>query len=94
LETSLKENPNDADTHHALGLVLDAEGNQTRAIDQYREAVKLRPGFPLANLSLGWALMKSSNPAEGLPYLKTAARSAEAPVREKAQSLLNQYYRR
>jgi predicted CXXCH cytochrome family protein len=91
LERSLQGNPADADTHHSLGLVLDAQGDPTRAIEQYREAVKLRPGFALANLSLGYALVRSGSREEGIVYLKTAAASAEAPVRERAQGLLNQY---
>jgi tetratricopeptide (TPR) repeat protein len=90
LEISARITPRDADTRHSLGLVLDAEGDLTHAIEEYREAVKLRADFALANLSLGWALVRSGQREEGLAHLKIAAASAEAPVRERAQRMLDQ----
>jgi predicted CXXCH cytochrome family protein len=91
LEESLARDASNAEAHHALGLVLETQGDGARAIDEYREAVKLRPAYALANLSLGWALLRSGKPAEAVPYLKSAAASAEGPVRERAQRLLDQY---
>jgi predicted CXXCH cytochrome family protein len=93
LEESLAHDASNAEAHHALGLVLDAQGDGSRAIDEYREAVKLQPAYGLANLSLGWALVKSGKAAEALPYLKSASESAEPPVRERARRLLDQYYK-
>ena len=89
LEKSVQADPGNADSHQTLGLVLETAGERARAIEQYREAVRLRPGFGLANLTLGWALVESGKTAEGIPYLKTAASSSEAPVRNRAQALLN-----
>jgi predicted CXXCH cytochrome family protein len=88
LETSLQGEPDNADSHHALGLVLDAQGDAARAIGEYRVAVKLRPGYSLANLSLGYALLKSGKPEEARPYLQAAGESTDVPVREQAQRLL------
>lgn len=90
-EKGLHEDPNNAELHHSLGLVFDSQGDPTRAIQEYREAVRLRPSYPLANLSLGFALMRSGKMTEAIPYLNVAAGSPEAPVRERARMLLNQY---
>jgi tetratricopeptide (TPR) repeat protein len=88
LEISLKEDPT-ADTHEALGLVFAAAGDPARAIEQYREAVRLRPGFDRANLSLGSALADQGKTAEAAPYLQRAAQSRDTAIRAEAQRLLN-----
>jgi tetratricopeptide (TPR) repeat protein len=90
-QAGLRQDPNNADVHHSLGLVFDIEGHPAQAIEEYREAVRLRPRYALANLSLGFALIKAGKINEAFPYLNVAADSAEGPVREQARRLLNQY---
>jgi cytochrome c-type biogenesis protein CcmH/NrfG len=44
--------PSDAEGHFLLGCALAAEGNTGKAIDQYHEALRLRPDYPEARDSL------------------------------------------
>ena len=47
-ETALQSDPNSANAHEFLGTLLAANRQLARAIEHYREAVRLRPEFSLA----------------------------------------------
>ena len=87
VEAILRANPDSAEAHEFLGNLFTAQGHPDRAIDQYREAVRIAPEFDRANLDLGAALANIS-PATALPYLKKAAQSPDTEVRKAAQSAL------
>lgn len=93
LEQSIAAKSDDADVHHALGLVFESEGDRERAIAEYTTAVQLRPAFPLANLSLGFALIRSGRQAEAIPYLEQARDNSQGPIRDQAQRLIDQIRR-
>jgi cytochrome c-type biogenesis protein CcmH/NrfG len=88
LEAIVQANPNSAEAHEFLGNLLTAKGQTDRAIDQYREAVRIEPEFDRANLDLGSALANTANPTAALPYLRKAAQSSDAQTREEAQKIL------
>ncbi|HYA16237.1 MAG TPA: tetratricopeptide repeat protein [Bryobacteraceae bacterium] len=88
LERSLKDEPT-AETQEALGMVFAAQGDSAHAIEHYREAVRLKPAFDRANLSLGDALITAGKASEAAPYLQQAARSKDPAVRAEAQRLLD-----
>ena len=73
-----------------MGNLLAAKGQVRAALDQYREAVKLRPEFGRAQLDLGSQLADSGNVAEAIPYLRKAAESPQQVVREEASQILQQ----
>ena len=81
LEEAIRQKPGFADSHHHLGLALDAIGRREAAVDRYREAVRLRPHYPEAQGNLGIALAERGDIREGLPHLREAMRlSPESPL--------------
>ena len=88
LERALQVDPNSADTHEFLGTLLAAKGQLTRAIEQYREAVRIRPEFSRANLHLGESLADAGDVRGALLYLRKAAASSDAAIREEAVGVL------
>jgi Flp pilus assembly protein TadD len=91
LETILRNDPKAADTHEALGIILATDGQKPRAIEHYREAVRLRPAFGRANLSLGAALIESGDIAAALPYLRAAAASSDPAIVGEANQILSRH---
>jgi len=88
LETGLHNDPNSADSHEFLGTLLAAKAQLARAIEHYREALRIRPGFDRANLHLGESLVDSGDVTGARPYLEKAAGSADAAVRQEALDFL------
>ncbi len=86
IEALLRSDPRSAEAHEFLGNLLGAKGQTTRAIAEYREALHLVPNFSRASLDLGTILVNSGNTNEALPYLRTAAQSAD--TKEEALKLL------
>ena len=74
----------------ALASLL-VDGQPARAMEHYREAVRIRPDFGRANLSLGAALADSGDRAGGLPYLQKAAKSDDPVVRKEALDILARF---
>lgn len=64
----------DRRSHHYLrGMVLVAQGRDTEAIVQFREAIHSPTfGFTRINLELGRALLRLNRPAEGIPVVRSA----------------------
>jgi len=60
------------------------------AIDQFREAIRIRPDFVRAHLDLGAALAASGDAAGALLYLRKAAESPDPAVRQEALQILQQ----
>ncbi len=87
-ETILKTDPNAVDTHEALGIVLASNGQPARAIEHFREAVRIQPNMGRANLSLGSALLDSGDVAGAVPYLQRAAQNPDAAIAREAQGIL------
>jgi tetratricopeptide (TPR) repeat protein len=69
-------------------------GQLQRALEQYREALRIRPEFSKAQLHLGEALADSGDAAGALPYLEKAAQSSDRAVREEAGKVLEQVRKR
>ncbi len=88
LEAILRANPNSAEAHEFLGNVFAAKEQMDRAIEQYREAIRIVPDFDRANLDLALALADSGNPSAALPYLRRAAQSGDAETRQAAERVL------
>jgi predicted CXXCH cytochrome family protein len=86
LEALLRTDPRSAEAHEFLGNLLGAKGQTTRAIAEYKEALRLVPNFSRASLDLGKTLANVGDPTAALPYLRTAAQSAD--TKEEALKLL------
>jgi len=88
VEAILRADPSSAGAHELLGNLLVAKGQRDRAIEQYRAALAIAPDFALANLDLGKALADSGEVAAALTYLRKAAQSTDAAVRDEAVKLI------
>src|SRR5262249_46168360 len=53
--------------HNNLAHILIAEGRLDEALEQYQEAVRLRPDFAEAQYNLGYALAQKGRVAEAIP---------------------------
>ena len=89
MEAILRANPNSAEAHEFLGNLFNAKGEPDRAIDHYREAIRIAPDFDRANLDLGSALAAKGDASAALPYLRKAAQSKDAQTRAAALKILN-----
>jgi Tfp pilus assembly protein PilF len=87
LETSLRLEQTAA-AHEALGMVFSEQGDAQHAVVQFREAIRIRPDFDRANLSLGMALIDAGRNSEASRYLKQATGSKDEAVRAEAERLL------
>jgi tetratricopeptide (TPR) repeat protein len=58
--------------HNNLGLVLAARGRLGEAIDQYRKALEIEPGYALAHNNLGLALARSGRVEEAIDQYRDA----------------------
>ncbi|MCU1338415.1 MAG: Tetratricopeptide 2 repeat protein [Bryobacterales bacterium] len=90
IEQLLRADPAAAEAHDLLGNLMAMKGNVKAALDQYREAVRIRPGFGRGNLDLGAMLADLGDGPGALPYLQRAAASPEQAVREEAAQILRQ----
>lgn len=56
-----------------LALALSLAGRTGEAIPEYKKVLELKPGLYEAELNLGILLLGANQPADALPYLKSAA---------------------
>ncbi len=59
--------------HHNLGCALYEKGQLQEAEDQYREAIRIYPGYCLAHMNLALALEKQGKDKEALRYYYRAS---------------------
>lgn len=57
---------------HALGIELLNSGRLDEAIEEFRHAIRLEPGFPYAYAAMGQALVLSKRRAEAKAALRRA----------------------
>lgn len=88
VEAILAINPRSAEGHEFLGNILVEQGEMKRAIEEYREAIRIVPGFSQALLGLGAALVQSGDPASALPSLRAASQSEDQATRDQALQIL------
>jgi superkiller protein 3 len=64
-QNALRRNPNHADLHYRLGMLLCHKGRMARAIECYRQAVAINPAYLQARAKLGLALLQHGQKQEG-----------------------------
>ena len=77
LERACVANADDAITQHHLGLVLEAAGNFSAAVDAQRKAIELAPQLHVARLYLGRLLEQTGLPDEALIAYGRALKGAQ-----------------
>jgi tetratricopeptide (TPR) repeat protein len=68
--------PNEFHVHYQLGLAFRAEQRPAESAAEFAEALRLKPGFPLALNELAW--IRATNPDERLRNGSEAVRLAES----------------
>jgi tetratricopeptide (TPR) repeat protein len=72
---ALSANPNRADAHNALGLLLGRTGGSSSDVAAaFREAIRLRPDFAEAHNHLGLVLIQAGDDHAGIAALREAVR--------------------
>ncbi|MDY6968135.1 MAG: tetratricopeptide repeat protein [Spirochaetota bacterium] len=69
----LKLKKNDFEIHFGAGISNYQTQNIDEAVNQFRAAVKLKPGSEIANLAIAFALHKNENYKESISYSKKLA---------------------
>ena len=60
-----------------MGGLLNLQGQRERAIEQFRDSLRLAPDFSRANLDLGAALVAAGDNDAAIPFLRKAAQSPD-----------------
>lgn len=66
--------------HDNRGLHLYATGRPAEALEDYRQALAIKPDYVNANNNLGRALANQGRPAEAIPFLRKALQSQPGNV--------------
>jgi len=66
--------PESAAAHFNFGTALTVAGRLDEAIDQYQQALRIRPDYGLAHNNLGNVLLRRANPDEALQHFREALR--------------------
>jgi len=69
----VESNPEDFSAHYNFAAMLQMRGDLGAAVEQYRAALKMRPGDAVAENALGGALLAAGEAREAIPHLRTAA---------------------
>ena len=76
LHRVLASNPNNADAHNLLGVILDQRGKTAEAEREYRAALRLNPNHVSALANLGVLLAHSKREDEGIKTFESVRRLA------------------
>jgi tetratricopeptide (TPR) repeat protein len=74
--------------HQILGEILEEQGELQQAIDAYRQALLVKPGFSPAHLDLGRALLKQGLRGEAVRELRKAMSASDRAIRNQAAQAL------
>jgi tetratricopeptide (TPR) repeat protein len=69
---NIQNDPGDFESRYNLGAVLQSRGKLNDAIEQYEEALRIRPTDATTNNAVGAAYIAAGHPERALPYLRTA----------------------
>ncbi len=71
-EQALADNPNDAETHYNLGVMLQGLGRNDEAMAHYEQALALKPDHAMAHNNLGVALQGLGRLDEAMAHYQEA----------------------
>ena len=69
-ERAMRIEPNYADGHYNMGVLLESEGQLAGAVERYRRAVQLQPGHVQAHNNLGNVLLSQGKREEALRHYR------------------------
>ncbi len=83
---SLAADANQPVAQELVGRLLEIEGKAPEAVAHFREAIRQRPNFGQAHLSLGTALARQGDRAGAEAEFRIAQADADPQVRQAAAS--------
>ncbi len=84
LDQVVRNEPDNADAHNALGFAYRSSERMDSAFKHFREALRLAPGHRSAHENLGEAYLKAGNKAKAREHLAILARLCAQPCEERA----------
>lgn len=87
-EAAIRADAKQAEAHELLGNLLAGKNDLDGALHEYREALRLKPGFSRAQLDLAAALMATGHVNEALVPLREAAKSKDPRIADMAARAL------
>jgi tetratricopeptide (TPR) repeat protein len=88
VETALRSDANMAEAHELLGGLLARKQQLPEAAREYREALRLHPGFDRAHLDLASVLAAQGDMPGAIEHLRAAAKGRDPRVAEQAAQAL------
>lgn len=76
LNQAIETNDQNAELHYLRGQMHQEAGNLAPALESYRRAIQLEPGYTEARMALGLQQLASGNYADALSQFQTAAQLA------------------
>jgi predicted CXXCH cytochrome family protein len=93
-EAALKADPRLAEAHVLCGRLLVAKRRLPEAVEEYREALRLRPDFARVRLDLASTLASAGEMEQAVEVLREAAKSGDPEVARLAVGALDRLGRR
>jgi Flp pilus assembly protein TadD len=88
VEAALRSDANMAEAHELLGGLLARKQQLPEAAREYREALRLHPGFDRAHLDLASVLAAQGDMPGAVEHLRAAAKGRDVRVAEQAAQAL------
>ena len=77
-EDALRKAPRSTSVRNNLGNAYAYAGDLDKALEQYRESVRINPNHPLAHFNIGFTLVHQNRHAEAIAHLQEAIRIRQA----------------
>lgn len=84
LQKALKSNPDSAEAHLMMGVVLDRDGDVKGADREYRKAIRLKADYSQAHNNYAVFLFRSGRYKEALPHFQAASDDLSYELRAQA----------
>jgi Tfp pilus assembly protein PilF len=79
LHILIQQKPDSPDAHNTLGSLLQQQGEQEAAAEEFKAALKCEPTFAVAALNLGQVLVDQKRYTAAIAYLLDTLRPSPPP---------------
>lgn len=93
IDAAIVADPKSPEAHNFRGTLLDRSGSRAEALNEFLEAIRLRPNFGTAHLNAARMLAAKGDTAAAELHLRQAAASPDPNIRQKAAAALQQLAR-
>jgi Tfp pilus assembly protein PilF len=90
IDGALAVDPKSPDAHSFKGTLLDRQGLRKEALEQFLEAIRLRPDFGLAHLNAARILLAQGDIGAAGQHLRQAVAGGDPGIASQSAALLRQ----